>query len=99
MNPPSPTLDCFPSVSSPFPVRLLALAWGAVAREDLSSTSPSSRRPSKWRRWRRSGQVKKWLSYRERDVLGRPLASEEVLYFAETARRIEAMLQVAGKRI
>ena len=43
--------------------------------------------------------LKKWLSYRERDVLGRPLAPEEVLYFAETARRIGALLQVAGKRI
>ena len=32
--------------------------------------------------------LKKWLSYRERDVLGRPLSPEEVLYFAETGRRI-----------
>ena len=40
--------------------------------------------------------LKKWLSYRGRDVLGRPLFPEEVLYFAETARRIGEMLQVTG---
>ena len=38
--------------------------------------------------------LKKWLSYRERDVLGRVLTPEEVLYFAETTRRIGGMLQV-----
>ncbi len=32
--------------------------------------------------------LKKWLSYREHDVLGRELTTEEVLYFAETARRV-----------
>ena len=32
--------------------------------------------------------LKKWLSYRERGVLGRSLSPEEVLYFAEMARRI-----------
>ena len=32
--------------------------------------------------------LKKWLSYRERGVLGRALRPEEVLYFAEVARRI-----------
>ncbi len=32
--------------------------------------------------------LKKWLSYRERVVLGRSLSAEEVLYFAETARRV-----------
>ena len=31
--------------------------------------------------------LKKWLSYRERAVLGRALLPEEVLYFAEVARR------------
>ena len=35
--------------------------------------------------------LKKWLSYRERDVLGRELSPEEVLYFAETARRVGAI--------
>ena len=41
--------------------------------------------------------LKKWLSYRERDVLGRVLSPEEVLYFAETARRIGmVLLAVAG---
>ena len=32
--------------------------------------------------------LKKWLSYRERGVLGRALSPEEVLYFAEMARRV-----------
>ena len=36
--------------------------------------------------------LKKWLSYRERNVLGRALLLEEVLYFAEIARRIGGML-------
>ncbi len=41
--------------------------------------------------------LKKWLSYRERAVLGRDLSPEEVLYFAETARRIGmVLLAVAG---
>ena len=36
--------------------------------------------------------LKKWLSYRERSVLGRPLSSEEVQHFMNTARRIAAIL-------
>ena len=36
--------------------------------------------------------LKKWLSYRERAVLGRALLPEEVLYFAEVARRIGAIV-------
>ena len=36
--------------------------------------------------------LKKWLSYREHDILGRPLKPEEVQHFADTARRIGAML-------
>ena len=38
--------------------------------------------------------LKKWLSYRERGVLGRALRLEEVLYFAEVARRIGAIVAV-----
>ena len=38
--------------------------------------------------------LKKWLSYRERKVLGRPLLPEEVLHFTHTARRIAAILQL-----
>ena len=42
--------------------------------------------------------LKKWLSYRERPVLGRPLLPAEVQHFAETARRIAAiLLLVTGK--
>ena len=41
--------------------------------------------------------LKKWLSYRESDVLGRVLTPEEMLYFAEMTRRIGTILQVTGK--
>ena len=36
--------------------------------------------------------LKKWLSYRERGVLGRALLPEEVQHFTDTARRIGAVL-------
>ena len=36
--------------------------------------------------------IKKWLSYREHKVLGRALSAEEVQYFADTAKRIGAIL-------
>jgi len=36
--------------------------------------------------------VKKWLSYRERGILGRPLKPDEVIYFTKMARRIAAIL-------
>ena len=39
--------------------------------------------------------LKKWLSYREHDVLGRALLPEEVLYFAEMARRVGGILVTA----
>ena len=35
--------------------------------------------------------LKKWLSYRERDVLGRALSPQEVFHFAKAARRIGAI--------
>ena len=35
--------------------------------------------------------LEKWLSYRERTVLGRPLRLEKIQQFADTARRIAAM--------
>ena len=40
--------------------------------------------------------LKKWLSYRERSVLKRPLHPEEVQHFTDTARRIAAILQVTS---
>jgi hypothetical protein len=36
--------------------------------------------------------LKKWLSYRETAIMGRPLRGEEVLHFAQTARRITEIL-------
>ena len=43
--------------------------------------------------------LKKWLSYRERDVLERVLSSEEVLYFAEMTRRLGQITLVNSSRI
>ena len=42
--------------------------------------------------------LKKWLSYRERNILGRPLRPEEVQHFTDTARRIAAILLVTDAR-
>ncbi len=36
--------------------------------------------------------LKKWLSYRELSLLGRPLHEDEVRYFAQVVRRIAAIL-------
>ena len=38
--------------------------------------------------------LKKWLSYRERDVLGRALRPEEVQHFTDAARRIGGILAI-----
>ena len=38
--------------------------------------------------------LKKWLSYRESKVLGRPLLPDEVQHFTDTARRIAAILEL-----
>ena len=40
--------------------------------------------------------LKKWLSYRERDILARPLKPEEVQHFTDTARRIAAILMTVS---
>ena len=42
--------------------------------------------------------LKKWLSYRERKVLGRALKSEEVFYFSEVARRIAGILMLVANK-
>ena len=39
--------------------------------------------------------LKKWLSYRERGILGRALTPHEVQYFTEITRRIAAILTTA----
>jgi hypothetical protein len=36
--------------------------------------------------------IKKWLSYREKKILGRPLRADEARYVTEMARRIAAIL-------
>ncbi len=38
--------------------------------------------------------LKKWLSYRERDIIGRALRPDEIAAFSETARRIAAILSL-----
>ena len=41
--------------------------------------------------------LKKWLSYRERAILGRPLTPDEIHHFTTTARRIGAILLLTHK--
>ena len=41
--------------------------------------------------------LKKWLSYRERGVLNRPLKPDEVQHFTDTARRIAGILGLVGE--
>ena len=41
--------------------------------------------------------LKKWLSYRERTILRRPLKPDEVQHFAETARRIAGILLLVNE--
>ena len=41
--------------------------------------------------------LKKWLSYREEKLLGRPLRPEEALHFTQTARRIVALRALEGE--
>ena len=41
--------------------------------------------------------LKKWLSYRERPILHRPLLPQEVQHFTNTARRIAAILEVVSE--
>ena len=41
--------------------------------------------------------LKKWLSYREHDILQRPLTSDEVQHFTDTARRIAAILSLVSR--
>ena len=36
--------------------------------------------------------LKKWLSYREKPLLGRGLLPDEVRHFTDTARRLAALL-------
>ena len=40
--------------------------------------------------------LKKWLSYRESGVLGRPLRIEEIQHFTATARRIASILRLTS---
>ena len=40
--------------------------------------------------------IKKWLSYREFRVLGRPLLQEELTYITEVVRRLKALLLMGG---
>ena len=43
--------------------------------------------------------LKKWLSYRERGILGRVLGADEVQHFSDTARRIAAILVITSQRV
>ena len=83
-------------LSYPPALRNLLNAVGAALRSkvfcvgELADAGPVPRR-----RTRLLGGyqvLKKWLSYRERDILGRTLKPEEVQFFADTARRIGGIL-------
>ena len=41
--------------------------------------------------------LKKWLCYREREILGRSLTPEEVQHFIDTARRIAGLLMLTSE--
>jgi hypothetical protein len=41
--------------------------------------------------------LKKWLSYREEALLGRPLSIDEVDYFSQVVRRIAALLLLGAE--
>ena len=41
--------------------------------------------------------IKKWLSYREQRVLGRPLAMAEIMEVTATARRLAALVLLQPK--
>ncbi len=41
--------------------------------------------------------IKKWLSYREHRVLGRPLRLEEMTYVTEVIRRLKALLMLGDE--
>jgi hypothetical protein len=41
--------------------------------------------------------LKKWLSYREEALLGRPLTSDEAQSFTHNVRRIAAILSLGDK--
>ena len=41
--------------------------------------------------------LKKWLSYRENDILKRPLKPEEVQHFTDTSRRIAGILMLTNR--
>ena len=42
--------------------------------------------------------LKKWLSYRDKKVLGRDLHPEEIQHFTDTARRVGAILLLLTSR-
>ena len=42
--------------------------------------------------------LKKWLSYRDRRILNRPLRPEEVQHFTDTARRIATISRATAAR-
>ena len=70
---------------------------GAVFDVHLNDTAFWRGVPATVWRYRLGGYqvLKKWLSYRERPILGRNLTPEEVQHFTDTARRIAALLAIS----
>ena len=71
---------------------------GAVFDVHLNDTAFWRGVPAAVWRYRLGGYqvLKKWLSYRERPILGRDLTPEEVQHFTDTARRIVALLAASS---
>ena len=73
---------------------LLELIGGHAVDVHINHESRWSGVPSRVWTYELGGHqvLKKWLSYREADVLGRALRGDEILHFAQTARRITEIL-------
>jgi hypothetical protein len=73
---------------------VLALLGETTFDIHLNSDAWWSNVPAKVRGYTLGGYqvIKKWLSYREHDVLGRPLKPDEAAYISEMVRRIAAIL-------
>ncbi|MDW5313673.1 type ISP restriction/modification enzyme [Rhizobium sp. PL01] len=87
-------LELEASVLGITPDQLLALVGERAVDVHLNGDSWWSCIPEKIWNYSLGGYqvIKKWLSYREQGVVGRPLKADEVLYVSQMVRRIAAVL-------
>ena len=73
---------------------VLSLLGGTTRDVHLNATASWSNVPARVWDYTLGGYqvIKKWLSYREHDVLGRALRPDEAIYVSEVVRRIAAIL-------